>query len=383
MINPLAVRTGAVYGSLLLMVGVMLPFLPVWLAARGLSIGEVAFALGCQSVVRVVATPVLTFMADRYRARRRFIIVLSILAALFMVAAGFVDSKVAIVILIVLSAMSWAAIMPMLDAVAVEQSDAGHYDYGRVRIAGSITFIVGSLGAGALLLVIDKASLIWVLVATHVLMALSGFALPKLGAAKPGQSDPPTLAAAGTVLMTGSFALLILVAGLTQASHAVYYSFGSLHWESLGYSGVTIGAFWSIGVIAEIVLFMYARGSVERLGPVLLLMAGAGFGVLRWVGMAFDPPVVMVMVLQVLHAASYGMTHLGTIYYVRRFMAADFAGTAQGVFGAISGGVFMTCAIALAGWAYGAHAALSYLWMAAMCSVALLLGLVLKARTAG
>ncbi len=383
MINPMAVRTGAVYGSLLLMVGVMLPFLPVWLAARGFSIAEVAFAIGAQSVVRVVATPVLTYLADRYRARRRFIIVLSTLAALFMLAAGMVESRVAIVTLIVLAAMSWAPIMPMLDAVAVEQSDAGLYDYGRVRIAGSITFIAGSLGAGALLLVIDRASLIWVLLITHILMALSAIALPKLGAAKAGDSKTPTLAAAGTVLMTGSFALLILVAGLTQASHAVYYSFGSLHWESLGYSAVTIGGLWSVGVVAEIVLFLYARGSIVRLGPVVLLMAGAGFGVLRWAGMAFDPPLAVVVLLQILHAASYGMTHLGTIYYIRRFMDADFAGTAQGVFVAISGGVLMTSAIALAGWSYGAGAARSYLWMAAMCGVALMLGAVLKKRTTG
>lgn len=382
MINPMAVRTGSVYGSLLLMVGVMLPFLPVWLAARGFSIAEVAFAIGAQSVVRVVATPVLTYMADRYRARRRFMIVLSMLAALFMLAAGLVESRAAIVILIVLAAASWAPIMPMLDAVAVEQSDAGLYDYGRVRIAGSITFIAGSLGAGALLLVIDKASLIWVLLMTHILMAVSALALPKLGATKAGDTTPPTIAAAGTVLMTGSFALLVLVAGLTQASHAVYYSFGSLHWESLGYSAVTIGWLWSIGVIAEIVLFMYARGSIERLGPVLLLMGGAGFGILRWAGMAFDPPLAIAMLLQVLHAASYGMTHLGTIYYIRRFMDADFAGTAQGVFVAVSGGVLMTSAIALAGWSYGASAAFSYFWMAAMCAVALMLGAVLKRRTA-
>ncbi|MGI9513036.1 MAG: MFS transporter [Anderseniella sp.] len=383
MINPMAVRTGAVYGSLLLMVGVMLPFLPVWLVTRGFSIGEVAFAIGAQSVTRVVATPVLTYLADRYRARRRFIIVLSMLAAFFMLAAGLADSRNAIVVMVVLAAMSWSPIMPMLDAVAVEQSDAGFYDYGRVRIAGSITFIAGSLGAGALLLVIDKANLIWVLLITHILMALSAVGLPKLGAAKAGDTSPPTIAAAGTVLMTGSFVLLILAAGLTQASHAVYYSFGSLHWGSLGYTAVTIGGLWSIGVVAEIVLFMYARGSIERMGPVLLLMAGAGFGVLRWAGMAFDPPLAIVLLLQVLHAASYGMTHLGTIYYIRRFMDADFAGTAQGVFVAISGGVLMTGAIALAGWSYGASAALSYLWMAAMCLVALLLGVVLKQRTKG
>ncbi len=381
MINQMAVRTGAVYGSLLLMVGVMLPFLPVWLAARGFSIAEVAFALACQSVVRVVATPVIAYMADRYRARRRFIVSLAVLSACFMLLAALVNDKSAIIALIVLSAATWAPIMPMLDAVAVEQSEAGYYDYGRVRIAGSVTFIAGSLGAGALLSVINKTDLIWVLVATHMLLAFSGFALPKLGATRTGRSQPLTLGAARKVLLTGSFALLIMVAGLTQASHAVYYSFGSLHWASLGYSGATIGALWSIGVVAEIILFMYARGSVERMGPVLLLAAGAGIGVFRWAAMAIDPPIMMVGLLQVLHAASYGMTHLGTIYYVRHFMNADYAGTAQGVFGAISGGILMTCAIALAGWAYNAFAALGYVSMALMCCVALALSFVLKRRT--
>ncbi len=383
MLNLTAIRTGAVYGSLLLMVGVMLPFLPVWLAAQGFSITEVAFALACQSVVRVVATPVIAYVADLYRARRRFIVLLAFLSAGFMLMAALVDSKPAIIALIVLSAATWAPIMPMLDAVAVEQSEDGHYDYGRVRIAGSVTFITGSLGAGALLSVIDKTGLIWVLVAAHMLLAFSGIALPRLGAARAGQSQTLTLGAARKVLLTGSFALLIMVAGLTQASHAVYYGFGSLHWATLGYSGVTIGALWSVGVIAEIFLFMYARGSVERLGPVLLLMAGAGLGVVRWAAMAIDPPIMIVAALQVLHAASYGMTHLGTIYYVRRFMNADYAGTAQGVFGAISGGILMTGAIALAGWAYNSYAALGYFTMAVMCCIALLLSVALKRRTGG
>jgi PPP family 3-phenylpropionic acid transporter len=372
MINQMAVRTGVVYGALLLMVGVMLPFLPVWLAARGFSIADVAFALACQSVVRVVAMPIITFVADKYRARRRFIILLAVLSAGFMAAAALVHGTIAITALIVLSALAWAPIMPMLDAVAVEQSEVGLYDYGRVRIAGSVTFIVGSLGAGALLSVMDAGKLGWVLVATHVLLALSGFALPKLGAAKTAIRHL-SLASARKVLLTGGFALLIIVAGLTQASHAVYYGFGSLHWETQGYSGVTIGALWSIGVIAEIFLFLYARGSVQRMGPVVLLMAGSGLGAFRWAAMALDPPFAMVVVLQILHAASYGMTHLGTIYYVRRFMDADYAGTAQGLFGAISGGVIMTGAIALAGWAYGAGAGQAYLYMAAMCVVSLLL----------
>jgi PPP family 3-phenylpropionic acid transporter len=374
-------RTASVYGALLLMIGVMLPFMPVWLAARGFSIADVAWALALQSVVRVVAMPVVTYWADRLAARRRFIIVLSGIAAVMMLMANLSDSVVAITAFVVLSAFAWSPVMPMLDAVAVEQSEAGHYDYGRVRIAGSVTFIAGSLGAGAMLTVLPATDLGWLLLATHVLLAVSALALPRLGAARQGLQRDMSLKAAGKVMLTASFILLILVAGLTQASHALYYGFGSLHWEAQGFSGVTIGTLWSIGVIAEIVLFIYARKPLNRFGPVGLLMGGAALGAVRWAVMAFDPPLAMTALLQVLHAGSYALTHLGTIYFIRRKLDEDFAGTAQGLFGAISGGVIMTAAISLAGWAYAVQGGAAYAWMAAMCGLALVLAAVLKRST--
>ena len=374
-------RTASVYGALLLMIGVMLPFMPVWLAARGFSIADVAWALALQSVVRVMAMPVLTYWADRLAARRRFIIVLSFTAAVMMLLASLSHSVIAITVFIVLAAFAWSPVMPMLDAVAVEQSEAGHYDYGRVRIAGSVTFIAGSLGAGASLSIFSASDLGWLLLATHVLLAVSAFALPRLGAARQGLQRDMSLKAAGKVMLTASFILLILVAGLTQASHALYYGFGSLHWEAQGFSGVTIGTLWSIGVIAEIVLFIYARKPLNRFGPVGLLMGGAALGAVRWAVMAFDPPLAMTALLQVLHAGSYALTHLGTIYFIRRKLDEDFAGTAQGLFGAISGGVIMTAAISLAGWAYAVQGGAAYAWMAAMCGLALVLAAVLKRST--
>ena len=121
-------RTAAVFGALLLMIGVMLPFMPVWLLARGFSIADVATALALQSVVRVAAMPVITYWADRMAARRRFIIVLSGLAAAMMLLANIVDGAAAITACIVLAAVAWSPVMPMLDTVAVEQAEAGHFD---------------------------------------------------------------------------------------------------------------------------------------------------------------------------------------------------------------------------------------------------------------
>jgi PPP family 3-phenylpropionic acid transporter len=131
-------------------------------------------------------------------------------------------------------------------------------------------------------------------------------------------------------------------------------------------------------VIAEIVLFIYARKPLNRFGPVGLLVGGAALGAARWAVMAFDPPLAMTALLQVLHAGSYALTHLGTIYFIRRRLDEGFAGTAQGLFGAISGGVIMTGAISLAGWAFAAQGGAAYAWMAAMCLLALVLAMGLK-----
>jgi len=376
-----AQRTAAVYGTLMLIIGVVVPFTPVWLSARGFSIAEVALCLALQSVVRVVTVPVITYWADRLAARRRFIIVLAAVALVMILGANIFDGMIAITAFLVLAAASGGSIFPILDAVAVEQSEAGHFDYGRVRIAGSVTFIVGSLGAGAALGVMEARHLGWLLVGGHTLLALCAFLLPRLGASKDGPVRDMSVRAAGKVLLTGSFVLLVVVAGLTQASHAVYYSFGSVHWEAAGYSGLTIGTVWSIGVIAEIILFNWARAPLAWIGPAGLLMAGAGLGAVRWAVMAFDPPLELTVVLQVLHAASYGMTHIGTIYFIQRQLDPGFAGTAQGLFAAISGGVIMTAAISLAGWAYAGQGAAAYGWMAAMCLLALVLSPWLKRST--
>ena len=79
-----------------------------------------------------------------------------------------------------------------------------------------------------------------------------------------------------------------LAAGLIQASHALYYGFATLDWQAAGLDGVTIGALWALGVIAEIALFAVADRL--RVGPAILLSIGAAGAVLRWGVMAFDPP---------------------------------------------------------------------------------------------
>jgi len=111
--------------------------------------------------------------------------------------------------------------------------------------------------------------------------------------------------------------------------------------------------------------------------PSLLLLAGALAGVVRWLAMAFDPPLAMLVLLQVLHGATYGATHLGAIHFISQAVPEAQAGTAQALYAAVTAGIVMGGAMALAGSLYesfagGAYAAMAIFSMVGIVAIALL-----------
>jgi len=162
--------------------------------------------------------------------------------------------------------------------------------------------------------------------------------------------------------------LAIAAAGsLIQASHAVYYGFSSLDWTAKGFDGITIGVLWALGVAAEIVLFAFAARLPQAFGPVTLIAIGAAGGLVRWSAMVLDPPLALLAPLQLLHALSFGATHLGTMAYLSRSAPEGSRAAAQGDI-ATANSLMMAAASALAGVLYGASGSLAYAAMAALAT---------------
>ncbi len=369
----LAFRTGSVFAALFLTFGINLPFLPVWLKAIGLSNEQLAVALAAQSGIRVVAAPVLTYWADRRRARRQFVMALAFFATLGMIAVAMSSQFWIVVCLLLISSIASSPLTPMLDALAVQQSEQGHYQYGRVRMAGSLAFMLGSLLAGSLLLVLDARYVVWPIVVGYALTFLCSFFLQ--AEEHPARAHSHSMASpweAAQKLSSWGFIALVLAAGLTQSSHAALYGFSSVHWQQLGHSGTVIGVLWATGVIAEVVLFNWSHFILRWLAPERLLMFGAALAVVRWFFMGFDPPLSVLLCLQILHAGSFGATHLATMHLIHQRIDPGLTGTAQGVFSAISGGVLMTGALSVSGMLYDRLGAGAFLVMSALAALGLL-----------
>jgi PPP family 3-phenylpropionic acid transporter len=136
-------------------------------------------------------------------------------------------------------------------------------------------------------------------------------------------------------------------------------------------------------VLAEVLLFAYSGALVRRVGPVRLLVAGSAAAVVRWAATAFDPPLALLVPLQLLHALTYAATHVGAIHFIARAVPDGAAGTAQALYATVAAGVVLGGATLLSGPLYAAFGGRAYLSMALLAAVGLVAGLLLMRRWTG
>ena len=356
-----ATRLAALYGAIFVVLGIQLPFFPVWLKAKGLDDGMIGVVLATPIVVRVFSVTLAARVADRRDALRAAIVVTSVASILGYTLVGLASGAVAILAAYALAALVFTPVMPLADTYALKGLRERGRAYGPVRLWGSAAFILGSFVAGAATDIIPARHLIWLIVAASLISALVAVSLAPLAASPPPAGE--TALARGGLLRDRAFIAALAAASLIQASHAVYYSFSALQWRAAGLDGTTIAGLWALGVIAEIVLFALQSRLPPFVTPAVLLIAGGVGGALRWGAMAFDPPSFALPFLQLLHAASFGATHLGALGFVSSKAPVGQGATAQGYL-VVALGITMAVSMGISGLLYGSFGSLAYAAMA-------------------
>ncbi len=351
------------YAALFATVGIQLPFLPLWLTAKGLDQQTIGTLFAFAAVMRMVAMPLATRATDLLGALKGALVLAALTAATGMALLGVSPSLPLMFATYALAAVAVSAMVPLADAYTLHGLGSGSRFYSQVRVWGSIAFIAGNLGAGVLADRIAPVHLIWLVVAGFTMTILSGVFLTPVVLEAPHPSQ--RTGSVKTLLRTRGLLVVVAASALCQGSHSVYYAFSSLDWAAKGLDGITIGALWSIGVVAEIVLFAAAARLPAAIGPPALLIIGASGAVLRWLVMTLDPPLASLPVLQCLHALSFGATHLGAVQYLARLAPPGFAATVQGLL-AVANGFVAAVAMLMSGFLHARYGALSYLAMAAM-----------------
>jgi PPP family 3-phenylpropionic acid transporter len=355
-------------------VGVTMPFLPPFLAGKGLGAEAVAQILFAGSLIRFFVSPALGRLADRIGDGRAILIPCAALAALagplFLPAEGFW----AVLGVQLLFAASMAPLSPLGEAMALGATRRAGVDYGPVRAAGSAAFILGAAGAGGLAAWGGYAAIPWLLAGSYSAAAASAWLLPR---PEPGGQG---LRPAGGRGLRGAFALhllrrpgfgrLVAISALIQGSHAACYGFSSIHWARAGHSAETIGLLWAEGVLAEVLLFLWARPLLGRLSPRGLMFLAAGAGTLRWVAMGVTTELWALFPLQALHALTFGAQYMGAMRWLSANPPPGEALAAQSLHAALGTTGAQAVAMLMTGWLYARVEGGAFLAMAALCALA-------------
>ncbi len=357
-----ALRLAWFYAAAFAVIGASMPFWPLWLKSRGLTVEDIGLVVAIGITAKTLANPLIASAADRRGERKPIMAILILLTtvvfALFHWSYGFW----AILAVTMAFHMLWSPTMPLMESLTMQTAKAQPIDYGRVRLWGSLTFIAAAWGMGHMLDGRSVDMVYWVTLSFLVVTFIAALTLPDTRISKPQAGTRPL----GAVLTDRTFIVFVAATALIQSSHGVYYTVGTIHWQNVGHSEAVIGWLWAEGVIAEVLLFMWGDKLVKRFGAARLIAIGGLGGLLRWAGTGFTDALPALMVLQLLHALTFGAAHLGAIYFIARRMAPEVSATAQSVYAAVVMGLAMGASAWLSGVLYADVAGKAYLAMAVM-----------------
>lgn len=347
-------RLAAYYFAFFAHAGAFVSYFALYLAARGLSAAEIAFAVAMPQVARIVAPALWGWLADewgaRYAGARRAIVVFSGFA-LFAGIASLYAAERAGTIALALLAMSLlsAGAVPLVEAItfSVLQGRAGQY--GPIRLWGSIGFILAVLGTGVWLDHHEAATLLDILLVLTAVACAVSYAVPHGAAPRAQHADTRLGAVLGRPEVLAFFGACFCM----TAAHGAMYVFYSIYLEAAGYSKTLIGALWTVGVLAEVVLFLRLPQLLRRFSLRSLLLVSFACAVVRFLAIGWGvESIALLAAAQLLHAATFGAFHAGSVAAVHRLFPGPLEARGQALFSSLAYGLGGAAGSLVAGWSW-------------------------------
>jgi PPP family 3-phenylpropionic acid transporter len=339
-------------------VGLFSPYLALYLAAVGMSIGQIGVLMAVPQALRIVGPPIWGWLADRGSGGASLLKLSSAMACLSAFGLGLAggsfeafdplqravsegsevaDMRFALLFVVLASLFFFtAAQMPIVEPLAMRATGGDAGRYGRLRVWGSVGFILGVVAFGPVLDRFGMRGLPWWVTALLGLLTLATF---RMSAVRGEPIAAPRLSIAQRLAERGVQAFFAS-AFLMMFAHAALYAFFSLYLASQGFSKTAIGLLWALGVVAEIAVFWFQRGLFERFGALRLLDASLLAAALRFalIGLCAGWLPALI-VAQLLHAITFGVHHSASIATLQRWFEPGQQGRAQALYVTIGYGL--------------------------------------------
>jgi PPP family 3-phenylpropionic acid transporter len=346
-------------------------FMPYW----GLYLQQLSFSpeaigqlMAILMATRIVAPNFWGYVADRTGKRLQMVQLATFLLMFFWLGVFFTDHFWLLAFVLLGYSFFQNAILAQFEAVTIAHLGTQRELYSRLRLWGSVGFIVTGASLG---MFFDYVSIGWLPLCLLVFAAASWLAslrVPDIATPTRAHRQEDFF----TILKRPTVVAFLLAHFLLQLSHAPYYSFYSIYLEQHGYSRSAMGWLWALAVMAEVIAFTQMHRWLPRFGEQRIMMVSLLLAAVRWavIGVGIESPVV-VWSAQLLHAASFATFHAAAISVIYRQFGDGHQGQGQALYSMLWG-----LGVALGSWWTGMvwdiHPLWSWLAASAACIIAAL-----------
>ena len=315
--------------------GVLVPYWGLYLKSLNFDARQIGEIIATIMATKIIAPYIWGWIAD-HTGKGMPIVRLASMLSFLIFGLIFVEQSYWWIVLVMMSfSFFWNAALPQFEATTMNHLGKEEHDYSKIRVWGSLGFVAAVVIMGMLL---ESQPITLVPVILFVLygaLMLSSFLVPE-------SSQPPHQHEQGSILNVikqPRVIALLLVCFLVQLSHGPYYTFYTIYLEDHGYLRSMIGWLWALGVIAEVIVFLYIHRWLPKYGHRYLLVAALLLTTLRWLLIAYmvDYPSVIIMA-QLLHAASFGIFHAVAISLFHQTFVGKHQGRGQALYASVSFG---------------------------------------------
>ncbi len=350
-------------------IGAYTPYVGRWVSALGHGGFVVGAMLGLWYATRIVAPPAWAALTSRSIRPGMWLVYGCAFGLLCFAGFTLTTSATALLGVMALFGLFYNAVLPQFEAMTLTALGRDSHDYGRIRLWGSLGFLLVAGSYGALMDRLGDRMFPWLCLPLFVLALL---------AAWPHRNDRPpehteTVADAGHLWKRPGVRRFLLVSLLAQAGFGTFYVFFTLHLQNHYHDGLAVGILWAAGVLAEIVMFWFAPGLIARVGAARLLGWCLGIGVLRWAVTAlFADSFAIMFVAQLTHAFSFAVFQSCCMQMMTQYFPGRRAAAGQSLLYGFSSGVggVLGAAVAAVLWHYG-RGEWAFLGGAALTAIAL------------
>ncbi len=328
-------RLSAYYFFYFGFIGTFAPYFSLYLKSLSFSAWDIGVLNSLMQVMRVAAPNLWGWLAERIGAQTPIVRLAGLMSMAGFSVFFFTKSFSGVFLGMALLAFFWSAAIPLVDTLTLSHLGSEAQRYGRIRLWGSIGFIVAVLAVGAALDSMPIAGLLPMAMGTLAGIFCCALLIPE--APPQRHSDDP--APIGEILRRPAVRALFVACFLMSAAHGALYVFYSLYLVGHGYGTTAVGWLWTLGVLAEIGVFLAMPRLLHRFSIRSLLLASHACAVLRFliIGWGVDSAPLLVLA-QLLHGATFGAYHAAAVAAVGRWFGAQHQSRGQAIYGSVSFG---------------------------------------------